>query len=258
MQSPCISNYSSSDPEEVPSSSTVHPAPDAFKITPQDVNILKGYIEEFDQADTQMRSRLLEKAIGEVYLLQPGNSVFNKKEARQVFNQTKNLSMGLLIVIHSRKSESGSTITTLPLIIKLSSLLGGGQPGMPFTMSIRQTSWSLPRNCLEVLPDLRHSWVHSRMQPPNSEMHYPLMNRMAMWRLQRIGQKMHLQRPSKQSKLYIIIPCTPLIILPRMASGVIHGQILWDFQTQMYKMCGVCCIVLIAYEKEDRTPQVSL
>ncbi|KAH8993208.1 hypothetical protein EDB86DRAFT_2830155 [Lactarius hatsudake] len=43
----------------------------------------------------------------------------------------------------------------------------------------------------------------------------------------------------------------PKGIQAKMASASIHGQIL-------YKTCGVCCIVLIASEKADGTPQVAL
>lgn len=42
-------------------------------------------MDEFQEADTQMRNKILEKVMGEVYKRQPGNSQFNKKEAKQVF-----------------------------------------------------------------------------------------------------------------------------------------------------------------------------
>ena len=43
-----------------------------------------------------------------------------------------------------------------------------------------------------------------------------------------------------------------------MASAGIRGWIVQDFQTQLYKTCGVRCVVLIASEKEDGTPQVAM
>jgi hypothetical protein len=43
-----------------------------------------------------------------------------------------------------------------------------------------------------------------------------------------------------------------------MASAVIRGRIVRDFQTQLYKTCGVRSAVLLAYEKEDGTPQVAM
>jgi hypothetical protein len=42
-----------------------------------------------------------------------------------------------------------------------------------------------------------------------------------------------------------------------MAYAVIQCQIVWDFQTQLYRTCGVQSAVLIAYEKEDEMPQVA-
>ncbi|KAH9030531.1 hypothetical protein EDB85DRAFT_2245636 [Lactarius pseudohatsudake] len=66
-----------------PSGPAVPPTQGGFKLSPQDVTILRGYMDEFEQADTQMRNKILEKAMGEVYKRQPGNSQFNKKEAKQ-------------------------------------------------------------------------------------------------------------------------------------------------------------------------------
>jgi hypothetical protein len=45
---------------------------------------------------------------------------------------------------------------------------------------------------------------------------------------------------------------------PRMASAVIRRRIVRDFQTQLYRTCGVRSAVLIAYGKEDGMPQVAL
>ncbi|KAF8271899.1 hypothetical protein EI94DRAFT_1697896 [Lactarius quietus] len=41
-------------------------------------------------------------------------------------------------------------------------------------------------------------------------------------------------------------------------TGAIQRQTVWDFQTQLYQTCGVQSIVLIAYAKEDGTPQVAM
>jgi hypothetical protein len=43
-----------------------------------------------------------------------------------------------------------------------------------------------------------------------------------------------------------------------MASAEIQGRIVRGFQTQVYKTCGVRSIVLMAYKKEHRDPQVSM
>ena len=171
MQSAYSSDRSSGE-LEIPSGLATsglatHHAADPLILTPQVINILKEYVEEFEQADTQLRKKILERAMGDIYRLRPGNSAFNKEEARMVFFRTMHVCIGLLIGIDCRKSESGSTTTILHLIARLSNSLGSGLQGMLFTMIRRGRSRSLPRNCPEVLLDLRHSWVHSRMQPPN-------------------------------------------------------------------------------------------
>jgi hypothetical protein len=43
-----------------------------------------------------------------------------------------------------------------------------------------------------------------------------------------------------------------------MATAEIRGRIVRDFQTQLYRACGVRSIVLLAYGKEDGNPQVAL
>jgi hypothetical protein len=117
MQSERISDSDSSE-SEAPPDPSAHPPKDGFKMTPHDINILRRYMEEFEQSDTQMRNKILEKAMGEIYRLRPGNSAFDKKDAKQVCLRTLQICVGLLIDMHSRKSESGSTITTLPLIVR--------------------------------------------------------------------------------------------------------------------------------------------
>jgi hypothetical protein len=43
-----------------------------------------------------------------------------------------------------------------------------------------------------------------------------------------------------------------------MASAKIRGRLIRDFQTQLYKTCGIRTIVLLAFAKEDGTPQVAM
>ena len=56
---------------------------DSFIITPEDANILKGYLEEFRDADRKTRKTILGRAMGELYAL-PRNAVFDKREAKRV------------------------------------------------------------------------------------------------------------------------------------------------------------------------------
>ena len=83
MQSPHSSDISSGE-SEIPPSPIVHCPTTGFKVTSKDADILNEYMDEFENADTQTRDNILEKAMGELYKLRPGNTAFNKKEAKQV------------------------------------------------------------------------------------------------------------------------------------------------------------------------------
>jgi len=61
----------------------MHPPMTGFQFTPEDTSILNRYMDEFEQADTQMRNNILEKVMGEIYRLRPGNTRFDKKQAKQ-------------------------------------------------------------------------------------------------------------------------------------------------------------------------------
>jgi hypothetical protein len=74
----------SSDPSSGESERPSPPPTEGFSITPQDAGILKGYLEDFQKADTETRKKILEKAVGEIYALHPPDSAFDKKVAKQV------------------------------------------------------------------------------------------------------------------------------------------------------------------------------
>ena len=75
-------------------------------------------MEEFENADSQMRNKILETSMGELYKLRPANSTFDKKQAKKVCIQAMYIVICLLIYLCFRKLESGSTTTTPPLIVK--------------------------------------------------------------------------------------------------------------------------------------------
>ena len=56
-----------------------------FTIACQESDILKGYLEDFQQADTGGRANIIQMAMGEIYQLRPPNSPFDKKEAGKVY-----------------------------------------------------------------------------------------------------------------------------------------------------------------------------
>jgi hypothetical protein len=83
MPSAHLSDLSSGESER-PSSPEPLPAVEGFSITPQDAGILEGHLEDFQKADTELRKKILEKVMGEHYVLRSQSSTFNKKEAKKV------------------------------------------------------------------------------------------------------------------------------------------------------------------------------
>jgi hypothetical protein len=60
--------------------------PTGFVIASDDAEILQEYLEEFEVADTATRTRIVERAMAQLYMLRPPNTGFNKVEARKVCN----------------------------------------------------------------------------------------------------------------------------------------------------------------------------
>jgi hypothetical protein len=77
------SDGSSGEPEIFPGP-PIDPQSNTFKITSDDAEILNRYIDQFQHADTPMRSRILEVAMGELCKLRPGDTEFNKRDAKEV------------------------------------------------------------------------------------------------------------------------------------------------------------------------------
>ena len=61
-----------------------HPQTIGFAISPKDIEVLKGYIDEYRHADTKFWKTILEKVMGDLYHHCPGNSLFDKKDAKIV------------------------------------------------------------------------------------------------------------------------------------------------------------------------------
>jgi hypothetical protein len=166
MQSPHGSESDASSGElEIPSGPIIHPPTAGFIFTPEDTNILNKYLDEFEQADTPMRNNILEKVMGEIYRLRPGNTGFDKKEAKQASIHRLYSYICILTEAYARKSKSGSIIITPLLIVGQPSSFGDGLQEIFSTMPSVWTSWNWPRKCLEVHLALRNSWVHSSLQP---------------------------------------------------------------------------------------------
>ena len=63
---------------------TAQPMDSGFKFTPKDIDVLQKYLDEFQEADTSYRTRIIEKAMGELYQLRPANTPFDKKVVSKV------------------------------------------------------------------------------------------------------------------------------------------------------------------------------
>jgi len=55
-----------------------------FKISDKDALILQEYVLEFKEGDTELRIRIIEKVMAEMYLLRPPNTPFDKVDAKEV------------------------------------------------------------------------------------------------------------------------------------------------------------------------------
>lgn len=91
----------------------VHLPSSGFTLNAKDADILKRYLDEWKDANTQARRTIYEKSMGDIYKLRPGNSAFNKKDAKEVFVLITCLHVCVSIKLSLRKYGSGSTITLL-------------------------------------------------------------------------------------------------------------------------------------------------
>lgn len=106
---------------------TIHKA---FEITQDDTSILQEYLQEFQQADTGIRTRMIEKVMAELYLLRAPNTPFDKMDASKVCGIHS--SMIQLLTLCSRKYRNGSITITLALRATIPNLLASGLQGIPF------------------------------------------------------------------------------------------------------------------------------
>ncbi|KAH9163430.1 hypothetical protein EDB89DRAFT_1912659 [Lactarius sanguifluus] len=66
---------------KVSQSHRVQSADPGFSITPQDTDISQEYLQEFQAANTSLHTRIIEKAMAQLYLLCPASAPFDKKVA---------------------------------------------------------------------------------------------------------------------------------------------------------------------------------
>ncbi|KAH8989762.1 hypothetical protein EDB86DRAFT_2831440 [Lactarius hatsudake] len=221
MQSDHLSG--SSDGESEVSPPSIHALGDRFSISPQDARILKGYVEEFQKADTDTRKTILEKAMGELYALRPPNSAFNKKVAKKkirtwFYNHYSRPYRQLIKFTRKWSARNAFYHENKEEITQLAKKLSGGLPGSQAFLGALQDAttslWKkLPIEEQEQYAEIAKEWSEDR--PPRD-------------------------------------------IQAKMAQATIRGRIVRDFQTQLFKTCGMRSIVLVAYADKDGKPRAAM
>ncbi|KAI9430605.1 hypothetical protein H4582DRAFT_2063620 [Lactarius indigo] len=192
-----------------------------FSITPQDGDILLEYLDEFQEADTHDHTRIVEKAMGELYHLHPANTPFDKKDASKAcFTMTIGPSFSFPIPENSqcqyikftRKWSARNAFYHLNRdeVLRLAKETSGTELGSPAFLGALQDATT------------------------------------ALWNELSIEDQEEYQESAREWSE----KTPPKNIQSRMASSLCE-RIIQDFQSQLYRTCGIRSIVLTAYEGED-------
>ncbi|KAI9436269.1 hypothetical protein H4582DRAFT_2058933 [Lactarius indigo] len=192
-----------------------------FSITPRDGDILLEYLDKFQEADTHDRTRIVEKAMGELYHLHPANTPFDKKDARKAcFTMNIGPSFSFPIpenpqrqyIKFTRKWSARNAFYHLNRdeVLRLAKETSGTEPGSPAFIGALQDATT------------------------------------ALWNELSIEDQEEYQESAREWSE----KTPPKNIQSRMASSLCE-RIIQDFQSQLYKTCGIRSIVLTAYEGED-------
>jgi hypothetical protein len=68
-----------------------------FSIAREDADILRQHLDEFQNADTDSRANVIQRAMAEVYQRHPPNTSFDKMEAGEVFSAPVSLQCPLFL-----------------------------------------------------------------------------------------------------------------------------------------------------------------
>ncbi|KAH9062594.1 hypothetical protein EDB83DRAFT_2315452 [Lactarius deliciosus] len=218
MQSDHLSG--SSDGESKVSPPSIHALGDRFSISPQDARILKGYVEEFQKADTDTRKTILEKAMGSYMLfgLQILHSIRRWLRRTWFYNHYSHPYRQLIKFTRKWSARNAFYHENKEEITQLAKKLSGGLPGSQAFLGALQDAttllWKkLPIEEQEQYAEIAKEWSEDR--PPRD-------------------------------------------IQAKMAQATIRGRIVRDFQTQLFKTCGMRSIVLVAYADKDGKPRAAM
>ncbi|KAI9428777.1 hypothetical protein H4582DRAFT_2066492 [Lactarius indigo] len=220
MQNEDITYSGSGGESEISQSQRAQSGDTGFIITPEDADVLQEYLEEFQAADTSLRTRIIEKAMAQLYLLRPSSAPFDKKVA------TKKI----------QKWFYNHYIRPRRQYIKFTC-----------KWSARNAFYHL--HCEEVLERARED---SGTEPGNPAFLGALQDATtALWNdVSPKDQREYVDAAKEWSE-----KTPPKHIQSRMASSMCEW-IIQDFQSQLYKTCGIRSIVLTAYEGEDNNLKI--
>ncbi|KAI9433711.1 hypothetical protein H4582DRAFT_2060689 [Lactarius indigo] len=220
MQNEDITYSGSGGESEISQSQRAQSGDTGFIITPEDADVLQEYLEEFQAADTSLRTRIIEKAMAQLYLLRPSSAPFDKKVA------TKKI----------QKWFYNHYIRPRRQYIKFTR-----------KWSARNAFYHLHRE--EVLERARED---SGTEPGNPAFLGALQDATtALWNdVSPKDQREYVDAAKEWSE-----KTPPKHIQSRMASSM-RERIIQDFQSQLYKTCGIRSIVLTAYEGEDNNLKI--
>ena len=132
-----------------------------------------------------------------------------------------------------------------------SNLSGGGPLATSSIKRIRTKLGNWWDRYREAYRDLRCTWVLYKMRLPDYGTNSQLKNRNRMRISQQNGLTKNLRGTSKQSTYMSMHSTVAMLICQcRMANAGYRRQIIRDFQTQLYKTCGMRSTILVAYEDE--------
>ncbi|KAH9176173.1 hypothetical protein EDB89DRAFT_2065978 [Lactarius sanguifluus] len=220
MQSEDTSNSVNSGESEVSQSHRVQSADPGFSITPQDADILQEYLQEFQAANTSLRTRIIEKAMAQLYLLCPASAPFDKKVATkriQKWFYNHYVRPRCEYIKFTRKWSARNAFYHLHRdeVLEYAKEESGREPGHPAFLGALQDATTALWN--EVSPEDQEEYVNA-------------------------AKEWSEKTPPKH-------------VQSRMASSM-REWIIQDFQSQLYRTCGIRSIVLTAYEGEDNNLKV--
>ncbi|KAH8982114.1 hypothetical protein EDB86DRAFT_3086427 [Lactarius hatsudake] len=196
---------------------------DRFSVTPQDASILKRYVEEFQKADTETRKTILEKAMGELYATRPPNATFDKKEAKRkirtwFYNHYSRPHRQLIKFTRKWSARNAFYHENKEEVMELAKKMSGGIPGSQAFLGALQDAMT------------------------------------SLWRkLSSEGQEPYVEIAKEWSE-----DKPPRDVQAKMAQAAFRGRIVRDFQTQLFKTCGMRSIVLVAYADKDGKPRAAM